>query len=158
MSIQNNRGFSLAELVVGSGIMGILAVGFLHLTRNQGKTIKTQSTNAEITSILGEMRFILANPDNCNNILSNDNIDPADSENVIDSLTQKRGSSAVFTDRFLTKSADPSKSYGQGGVKILDYSLSDADSTVNIADQTTHLSPESSYLASQRWPFSYIRP
>ncbi|WP_419172566.1 type II secretion system protein [Halobacteriovorax sp.] len=66
MSLRN-RGFTLVEIMVAAGLIGILALALMRMTSTSMKTMKTASSTSEINQIVGEMRSMLATPTACEN-------------------------------------------------------------------------------------------
>jgi hypothetical protein len=65
MSFRNEKGFSLVQTMVASGIMGAMAVAMMNLTDTNQKNLKHTETKSEILSLLSEARSILASPKSC---------------------------------------------------------------------------------------------
>jgi len=47
MFIRNEKGFTLAEIVIGMGVMGIMGLGFMSMTKNMLKGQATAETKME---------------------------------------------------------------------------------------------------------------
>jgi type II secretory pathway pseudopilin PulG len=147
--LRSTRGFSLVEVMIAAGMLGLVSLGVMQLTSNQSKSTKTFETKFEVTSIVAEIRTLLSNTESCKATFATN---PANGGTAYDynegalsnpmSLRSVRG--LVTRDRY-TSNTDKNlaPSYGNANVKILSYELSDADPSVgiNAADTqgTTHL-------------------
>ena len=62
---KNESGFSLVEVLVASGIMGVMAVFFYKSFNDNMKQQKTVITRMEEANIINEIRLLLMNQENC---------------------------------------------------------------------------------------------
>ena len=63
------RGFSIAEVMVAAGLMGLLSVGLLNITKQQAVVQKRSETSVEINIISSLISQTLLNSGACNNTL-----------------------------------------------------------------------------------------
>lgn len=61
----NQSGFTLLEIMIAVGLLGGLAVAGMTLFKNQNEAQKTVEANYEVTTVLSQMRTILADIGNC---------------------------------------------------------------------------------------------
>ena len=84
------------------------------------------------------MRTVLANPVNCFETF-NAGINAKSSTNAINHIIYTNKSGALI-EKFKNNTSDPSVRYGQGKIKIMDYSLSHNSGDVDVdTENTTHL-------------------
>ena len=62
---KEENGFSLVELMISVGLLGIISVSVLQLSYNAHKVSKMTSKNVEIQKTLTEMKLILNNDKSC---------------------------------------------------------------------------------------------
>ncbi|EQC47532.1 prepilin-type N-terminal cleavage/methylation domain-containing protein [Bacteriovorax sp. Seq25_V] len=62
----NNKGFSLAEIVIAMGLMGVAALGYMKFQQNQMKGQKTIQNRAFIDDFTYEFKGYLSRPGICN--------------------------------------------------------------------------------------------
>jgi prepilin-type N-terminal cleavage/methylation domain-containing protein len=148
-AFMDKKGFSLVEVMVAAGMLGLVSLGVMKLTENQSKSSKTFETKFEVTSIVAEIRTLLSNSDSCTStfVTNPANGGAAYSYNqgaLSDPMSLRNTRGAVTTDKYTAnsdKTAAPT--YGNANVKILSYELSDADPSVGInageTQGTTHL-------------------
>jgi prepilin-type N-terminal cleavage/methylation domain-containing protein len=151
ISFFRKQGFSIVEVMVAAGIMGVVTLGLNKLTETQFKTVKTVESSSEVTSILTQMKTILATSESCEATFVTN---PANSGNPYRinqgalsdpmAIRQLSPSSGSIVDKFIANTNKSlARKYGNGGVKILSYSLSTSDSAVGITAGdtvgTTHL-------------------
>ena len=135
--IKNQKGFSLAEVVVTAGLIGVISLIVINLTKQSARSAKTLETNTEIITVLNEMRAILSDPAQCKKTF--ETINAANTIDAVDSLiyTNKAG---LDINKFETQARNPNVRYGQGKLRIISYSLSDTSTDVNVAaEETTNL-------------------
>lgn len=65
--LQNNRkGFTLTEVVIGAGILGIVAVGLIAVTRNQTNASIKAQVDGDMNQAISQINAYLASPASCN--------------------------------------------------------------------------------------------
>lgn len=69
MNFLDKKGFSLAEVMVAAGILGIVSLGVLQLTKNQTKVQKRAETSFEINTISSLISQTLLNSAACSETL-----------------------------------------------------------------------------------------
>lgn len=67
---RNQRGFSLVELMVATGVLGMLALAVSQLTANQMKSSKTVEKKFEVTTVFEDIRTVLSDQESCTNTLA----------------------------------------------------------------------------------------
>lgn len=65
MSLNNQKGMTLVEVLIAGGLLAGLAVAGMTLFKTQNEAQKTVEQNYEVTAALGAIRSILANPEAC---------------------------------------------------------------------------------------------
>lgn len=70
MNKKKHSGFSLAEVMVASGLVAVLAVAIMKIVDMQTRAQKKAETDLEITQIVNELHQNLLNEDACRNTLS----------------------------------------------------------------------------------------
>lgn len=133
----NSKGFSLVEVMVAAGMIGVIGLGVMTLTKQSSESAKSLEVNAEMVTVLNEMRAILSDPTNCKK--SFDGINAANTANAVNNLiyVNKAGTDV---NKFETISSNPNARYGQGRIKIQSYSLDDSGAGVDVAsEETTNL-------------------
>lgn len=78
------KGFSLAEIMVALGILGVASLGVMKLMGSSMKTSKTIESNLEVTATINQIRGILANHNYCRETLKEKN--PSKSPEVAEIL------------------------------------------------------------------------
>lgn len=66
---KNNQGFSLVEVMVAAGMLGLLAMAGVKLMQNQNQAMKTIETKSEYNGIMNDIRTILADSNSCRTTL-----------------------------------------------------------------------------------------
>lgn len=123
--------------MVAAGLVGAISLVVINITKQSAQTTKTLETNSEMVTVLNEMRALLSDPNQCRKTLTG--LNASNTVNAVDSLiyTNKAG---VDIQKFETLAANPAAKYGQGNIKIQNYSLSDAQTAVSVAgEETTNL-------------------
>lgn len=64
-NINNPRGFTLLEIMITAGLMGIMALSFNSLTRMMVKSNAKSSMDADVTQMLNELNYLMSNSANC---------------------------------------------------------------------------------------------
>ncbi|MBK26713.1 MAG: hypothetical protein CME70_22120 [Halobacteriovorax sp.] len=72
---ENQKGFSLVEVMVAAGIMGVLSMFFYKYFTEQMKSQKTVLMKMEEANVLNEIRILLMNSTNCLETLKNQRLD-----------------------------------------------------------------------------------
>jgi len=120
-------GFSLVEIMVALGISGIVSMGVLQISKMMNQNSTKFNVDSDTTLITNEIVAILSNPTNCLATFS--------LKNAVNTAAGIVNSILLNTQpRYVTNAAT-----GNSGVKINSYSLSDADSDVDVATNTTNL-------------------
>ena len=70
----NNKGFSLAEVVVAAGLLGVVSLGVMRLVDNMMKSQKTFETQSEITLVSNGIAQALVNEKACENTFAGINL------------------------------------------------------------------------------------
>ncbi len=131
------KGFSLVEVLVAAGMIGVIGLGVMSLTKQSTESAKTLEVNSEMVTVLNEIRAILSDPINCKKSLQG--LGAASTANAVDSLiyVNKAGTDV---NKFETISRNANARYGQGRIKITSYSLDDSGAGVDVAsEETTNL-------------------
>lgn len=138
MRITNSqKGFTLLEVMVAMGIMGVAAVGGMRLMNNQMKSAKTVETRFEYGTIVNEIREILGDRNSCRATFFGRNIDNT-LEGTVTSIQHitNFGLPTQVTRTKYPSNTNPAlaTTFGNGTVKILGYRLTttDGDPTVGV--------------------------
>lgn len=80
---KNRKGFTLAEVVVAAGLLGVLSIGFMQITKNINTTQKTAETASDQAELRASIRMILSNERFCRvslagEVFNKSNIDAED--------------------------------------------------------------------------------
>jgi Tfp pilus assembly major pilin PilA len=121
LNITNQKGFSLANVMVAAGILGLMAVGMMKMNENSMKSAKTHETKFEIVNIVGEITGILSTPEACLESFEDMKAD----NNLVDEIKDHKG-------RVRFK-----KGQKVGSVTIESMRLSDSDSSVTVTANDT---------------------
>jgi prepilin-type N-terminal cleavage/methylation domain-containing protein len=70
----NQKGFTLAEIVVAAGLLGIVSLGVMRLVDNMNKSQKTFETKSEIVLVTNSIAQSLTNEEACKNTFSGINL------------------------------------------------------------------------------------
>ncbi|WP_127714909.1 tail fiber domain-containing protein [Halobacteriovorax sp. HLS] len=70
----NNKGFSLAEVVVAAGLLGVVSLGVMRLVDNMMKSQKTFETQSEVTLVTNGIAQTLTNEKACENTFTGINL------------------------------------------------------------------------------------
>lgn len=133
----NSKGFSLVEVLVAAGMVGVIGLGVMSLTKQSSESAKSLEVNTEMVTVLNEMRAILSDPTNCKKTFDGKNA--ASSATPVDSLIYVN-KSGTDVNKFETITRNPNAKYGQGRIKILEYALDDSGAGVDVAsEETTNL-------------------
>jgi prepilin-type N-terminal cleavage/methylation domain-containing protein len=133
----SQKGFTLLEVMVAMGIMGVAAVGGMRLMNNQMKSAKTVETRFEYGTIVNEIREILGDRNSCRATFNGRNIDntPEGTVTSIQHITNF-GLPTQVTRAKYPSNTNPAlaTTFGNGTVKILGYRLTtvDGDPTVGV--------------------------
>jgi prepilin-type N-terminal cleavage/methylation domain-containing protein len=135
---RNESGFSLVEVLVASGIMGVMAVFFYKSFNDNMKQQKTVLSRMEETNLINEIRVLLMNQDNCAETLKGQRFslnikEKDDLERPIDflqkvmyspSLDEKTPKKKVTKEKFhIYKKGTSEIVHGNARAKISKYSL-----------------------------------
>jgi hypothetical protein len=74
--LKKNSGVGLVEVMIATGLTGIIAYVIMNLFVNANKTINTTRTSSEAQDIIGEIKSLLANTENCTSTFGNQGINP----------------------------------------------------------------------------------
>lgn len=133
---KNQKGFSLVEVMIAAGIMGVMAVFFYKYFADQMKQQKTVMLKMEEGNLLNEIRLLLMNQSNCAETfkdqvlnLNKDGYDPFE-EPVIDlkkvyikPIEGEEPEKEVVPKYLKWIQKDQEKKYGNGMLKIADYNF-----------------------------------
>ncbi|MBK26369.1 MAG: hypothetical protein CME70_20385 [Halobacteriovorax sp.] len=135
-----DRGVSYVQILLASSVIAGLAVIGLKMMKNQERVAKLTSQKFEISYLVNEMSFLLKDPANCK--ASFDGLNPRKSVRKINSLKKEfRGGKhkeASFYLKYFTFDSSK-KLYGEGNIKILNYSLLDTAPGVKVEKGSTNL-------------------
>ncbi len=135
-----NRGVSYIQILLASSVIAGLAVIGLKMMKNQERVAKLTSQKFEISYLVNEMSYLLKDPANCK--ASFDGLNPKTSVRKINSLKKEfRGGKhkeASFYLKYFTFDSSK-KLYGEGNIKILNYSLMDTGPGVKVEKGSTEL-------------------
>lgn len=79
MSLRNESGMSLVQVLIAAGLMGLLAVFMMRMQENQIKGQNTVATKAEVTEFVQKLNSYLSTPGYCEKNLGSKDLSP-DSE------------------------------------------------------------------------------
>lgn len=65
--LKASQGFSLAEVMVAAGLMGVLSLGVAQIMQNQQKTLVYAETKGEELEIFNRIRILLLDKAACEN-------------------------------------------------------------------------------------------
>ncbi len=130
----DSKGFSLVEMVVVLGLMGIASMGVLQITANMTKSTKTSEIGLEINSMVNSITQNLLNSSACTNTFKDagviiDNLEISDIKNrtgqpLFDKLAKYGNNrlkiSGLKVNSVTMKAPDPgvSKKYGEFRLQI----------------------------------------
>jgi len=106
---KEENGFSLVELMISVGLLGIISVSVLQLSYNAHKVSKMTSKNVEIQKTLTEMKLILNNDKSCELTLKDK--DPQGKGGPVKSILSFDGNKSI--EKFKVNGI-----YGEGNAKI----------------------------------------
>jgi hypothetical protein len=69
-AVRNNSGFSLMEVIVAAGMMGIVSLGVVQMTSNMQKSSKTMAYKFSITQLQNRAFMVLSSPFGCANTIA----------------------------------------------------------------------------------------
>lgn len=135
------QGFSLVELMVATGVLGLLALALSQLTTNQMKSVKTVEKKFETTTVLEDIRTVLSDQESCSATFLNMNAKNT-AAGVATSILRMVGGAPVV--RFQSNAAyATAPSYGgAANVRIHSFRLNDSAASVEAptgSEGTTHL-------------------
>lgn len=61
----NQKGFSLVQIMIAMGLLGVISVGIMQVMKTGSKTQTTLETSFELTSVLGQIERNLTSPTAC---------------------------------------------------------------------------------------------
>lgn len=70
----NRKGFSLVELIIVAGLMGVLIAGFTTVIFNMQKAQNTVIVKQDMSSLIYELQSVIATKDSCSNAVGVDQI------------------------------------------------------------------------------------
>jgi|GEM_PF-3229418 len=76
MFLRNESGMSLVQVVIASGLMGLLAVFMMRMQENQLKGQNTVATKAEVTEFVQKLNSYLSTPGYCEKNLGRSSLTP----------------------------------------------------------------------------------
>ena len=140
-------------------MIGLVGIGAMKLSSTMNKTVTTTGGNAEIITIISEIKAILANPKSCTKTLGGLSpvITPPGKIKTLDRwiirpnlpfpIDYDDDNNYIIQENFIANADRNNKGkgsrYGQGNIKIFDYYLSDEHDEVNADPSsngdTTHL-------------------
>jgi prepilin-type N-terminal cleavage/methylation domain-containing protein len=85
------EGFSLIEMMVAIGVLGVLSLGVVKLMDNSNKAAKTIDAKDEISMLTREIVTILSNPDSCFSSLGDKSVSPVNTPNVPNIFRMSQG-------------------------------------------------------------------
>lgn len=133
----SQKGFTLLEVMVAMGIMGVAAVGGMRLMNNQMKSTKTVETRFEYGSIVNDIREILGDKNNCMLTFGpTRNVDTSNVEGAVTSIQQYINfglGNQTQTIKYVSNTNPAlATTYGNGNVKILGYKLLNSDNDPSV--------------------------
>lgn len=128
MISKNQAGASIAQVVVAAGMMGVMALGIMKLSKQQLEGSARMETSYEIAAIQSEVQAILSHPSNCKKSFEGEVVNPFNSTTAsTKDRIKKKHISGSFKDKFIV-----GKGYGQGNIKINSYGISFTADPTNI--------------------------
>lgn len=118
------KGFSIVEVLIVTGLMGALALGGMTLMKNQFAAQKTVEQNYEVTTTLQQIRSVINHKDNCTETFKN--LNPGTGSVTV---LKKMNSAGTFDNVY------PTLTPLTGGINVLSYQL-DSSLTGLAANQT----------------------
>jgi hypothetical protein len=85
----NKRGFSLAEVMVGVGLMGVVSLGIMQIMKESRKVTKGTGEKIQIEEVTNQIYQLLRDPEVCRSTLFGKN--PSGNGVKIDSIIKKSG-------------------------------------------------------------------
>lgn len=83
-ALNNESGFSLAEVLVAAGLLGVVSLGAVKITGMLNKNMKTAEVKYDKIEIVKEIATILADPDACTNTFAGENASKGEVDNIKD--------------------------------------------------------------------------
>jgi prepilin-type N-terminal cleavage/methylation domain-containing protein len=120
-SSSSQKGFSLMEVLVATGLLGIAALAFMNLMEQSNKSAKELEERFVENEILGEIKSILSEPKSCTSSLNGKNALNI-SEGEVMAINDLSAGGAVIP-RYLANAKGEGPGYGKVHKKILGYSL-----------------------------------
>lgn len=131
--LKNNRGFTLVEVMIAAGIMGVMAVFFYKFFADQMKQQRTVMQRMDEYNIVNEIRLLLMNTDNCAETFKDKEVEKTKTdENVIDNLKKvyikyeegKTEPTKEVVEKYeLYEKGKNEKKFGQSHIKINSYKI-----------------------------------
>jgi prepilin-type N-terminal cleavage/methylation domain-containing protein len=122
------KGFSLPEVMIAVGILGVAALGISDLMRKQSKTTKTIEAKFEYGAVMNDIREILGDYRSCTTTFGGQKAlgTPEGTVTII-----KQRANATYLDKY---PSGTTKKYGQGNFELVSYRLiaPPADTNVGI--------------------------
>ncbi len=137
MKVSNQSGFSLSSVLVSAGLLGVIALGVVRLSKQSNQVSRDFMGKMDTTAVINQIRQHLSDKDNCTE--SFQGVNAINGTGV--SLLRIKNNTGSFIDRYPINTT-----VGQGGIKIMSFSLRDpgvAGDDVDVATEgTTYLEVE----------------
>ncbi|MAF77016.1 MAG: hypothetical protein CME63_11665 [Halobacteriovoraceae bacterium] len=127
----NQFGFSLPSVLVAAGLLGVVSLGVINLTKQTTQAQRDFSGSMEATAVLNEIRTYLSDTENCTETFQGRNaINDSSAPNL--TALRVKNNTGTFVDKF-----NINEKYGQGIIRIENYALSDPGTTSDDVDVAT---------------------
>ena len=100
--MKNEGGFSLAELLVDTGLLAVISLGVMQLMKNQNEVLQTAETKSEELELYNQVRIAMIKKENCQATLNGvalgsefDEIVDGGSGNILFQVGRKYGTNTI---------------------------------------------------------------
>lgn len=159
---QGQKGFSLAEVMVGAGILGALSLVVVNMTTDINRSQRSMESKFQIGQIQSRIHETLRTPENCALTVKGKTRNSSPNGISLPGIIIKTGDSPVTTD-FLVKSDElfgAGNNYNNltvGDIRLISYIDEDDGSTTGTAQGTTTVSDGSGGTINVEYGDAIIR-